>query len=310
MTTTSREGRIAPWAFAGVAAMSLLLFVVWRFGQASSPAQALALKASRVDLVGQMQLALASAAEAEKSAVLATTDEDSVAFAGQARAASAELERQRLELGRLLEPAGTARERELLAQFSRAFTELRQLDEEVLRLAVKNTNLKAQALAYGPTATALGDLDRALEALVASRQSGPQAVQVLRLASAARLGTLRVQALLGPHIWEARDAEMDRLEGVMGQELRQVRAALDGLAAQLGAVAVAPASASLARYLALQGQVLALSRENTNVKSLALSLGQKRAAQALCLDALVALQQAILEEPIAGISYGRTSPTR
>jgi hypothetical protein len=306
----SRRDRIAPWALAGVVAMMLLLAVVWRFGQASGPAQALAFKATRVDLVAQMEVALSSAAEAEKSAVLAATDQESQAFADRSRAATAEVERGRLALGRLLESGGTAGERAQLEQFSKAFAALRAVDEEVLRLAVKNTNLKASALAFGPAAAALVELDAALERLASHRAGSPQAGAVQRLGDRARLGALRIQALLAPHIAEERPEEMTRLEAVMAEQVRQVSRALDELTALAGAAEVAPATASFARYLELQGQILALSRENTNVRSLALSLGQKRAAQAVCQEALTALQQAILEEPIAGVSYGRVNPTR
>ncbi len=51
------------------------------------------------------------------------------------------------------------------------------------------------------------------------------------------------------------------------------------------------------------------SRENTNVRSLALSLNQKK-AMILSQDALNALRQAILEEPIAGVTYGRPPSPR
>jgi len=306
----SSNDRVAPWAFAGVVALMLLLALVWRFGQASSPAQALASKASRVDLVGQMQVALASAAEAEKSAVMAATDQESQAFADRSRAATAELERGRLELGRLLEAGGTPEERAKLAQFSSDFSALRAVDEEVLRLAVRNTNLKASALAFGPAAAELAALEEVLERLAARRAGTPQAGGVQRLADRARLGVLHVQALLAPHIAEERDEGMTRLEAVMAEQARQVHRALDELSSLAGAAEVAPARASFARYLELKGQALALSRENTNVRSLALSLGQKRAAQAVCQDALAALQQAILDEPIAGVSYGRVNPTR
>ena len=61
----------------------------------------------------------------------------------QARAATAEVERERQELRKLLATGGTKVEQDLLSQFSEAFGNLQRIDEEVLRLAVKNTNLKA-----------------------------------------------------------------------------------------------------------------------------------------------------------------------
>jgi hypothetical protein len=306
----SRDVRIAPWSLAGVLAVMLLLTLVWRFGDASSPAQALALKATRVDLVGQMQVSLAAAAEAEKSAVLAATDRESQAFAARSRAASAAVEQRRLELGRHLERSGTPAERALFDRFTTDLAALRAIDDEVLRLAVENTNLKAHALAFGPAAAALAELDGALEQLASRRAASPQGAALQRLADRARLGALRVQALLAPHIAEEREEEMARLEAIMAGQLQQARRALDGLAAQAGAAEVAPAAGAFARYLELEQQVLALSRQNTNVRSLALSLGRKRAAQAACQDGLAELLQAILEEPIPGVSYGRVNPTR
>jgi hypothetical protein len=41
------------------------------------------------------------------------------------------------------------------------------------------------------------------------------------------------------------------------------------------------------------GEVISLSRENTNVKSLELSLGKKRMISAQCEETLSALQEAI-----------------
>jgi hypothetical protein len=81
--TSSREGSMKNrpskedvlWMVAGAGFLALLLLVLWHFRQ--DPTQQLAFKASRVDLVGRMQVALASASEAEKSAVLAITDQDS-----------------------------------------------------------------------------------------------------------------------------------------------------------------------------------------------------------------------------------------
>ena len=114
-------------------------------------------------------------------------------------------------------------------------------------------------------------------------------------------------------IAEESDEKMDALEDQMTKEDKQVRKNLDGLAALpelKGDAELATAVSRYARFTEIKTQILDLSRENTNVRSLALSLGRKRAAQGICQDDLAALQQAILEEPIPGVSYGRANPTR
>ncbi len=310
-TKTSAES--VPWLIAGVVFLALLLLVVWHFRQDASPAQQLAAKASRVDLVGRMQLDLASAAESEKSAVLAITDEDSQKFADQARAAAAEVERERQELAALLATGGTQPERDLLAQFSQAFANLQHVDSEVLALAVKNTNLKAYSLLFGPAADTLAEMDAALARVVATVADAADAKRVMLMAFGARLGVLRIQTLLAPHIAEESDAKMDQMEASMAKEEANIRKDLDGLAAlpKLARDAdLATAAASFGRYTEIKARILPLSRENTNVRSLSLSLNQKRKAMLVCLGALGSLKQAILDEPIAGITYGRPARPR
>ena len=310
----SRAMKIRPtiadllWMVAGAAILALFLLVVWHSREETNPAQQLAFKASRVDLVRRMQLAIATASEAEKSAVLAITEQDSQMFADQARAMTAEVERECQELRRLLATGGTQRERDLLAQFTEAFGNLQRIDDDVLRLAVKNTNLKAYALLFGPAADTLAEIDTALSRVVAKRADSPAAQRVMLLAFGAQIGALRIQSLLAPHIAEESDAKMDRLEATMVEVEMQVRKDLDGLATLPTLVRdadLATAASSFVRYGELKDQILALSRENTNVRSLAMSLNQKRQAMVLCLDALNALQQAIIEEPIRGVTYGQ-----
>jgi len=308
--SASPRSEYLPWSISGVLLVALFVVVFWFLRPDQSPAQQLAQKATRVDLVSRMQLALASSSEAQRSAVLATGDEDSVAFAAQARAALAEVERAGAELVPQLAVGGRERERALLDQFSAEYAKLRRLDEEVLGLAVRNTNLKAYALAYGPAAEAADALDAALDRL---GEHGPGAPE-FRLAAGARIALLRLRVLLPPHIAEERAERMDRLEAEMSEEERRAASALEKLAARpglAGAPDLALARARFADLLALKARILALSRENTNVTSLALSLGQQRKAMALCVDALNTLQRAVLEEPIVGVANGRVpNPTR
>jgi hypothetical protein len=298
----------ALWLVAGVALVVLLLALVWQFRRDTSPAQELEFKANRVDLVGQMQVALASAAEAEKSAVLAITDEESLSFADQARASTREVERALGELAKLLAGGGLTSERDLLNQFSEAFAKLRKIDEEVLRLAVRNTNLKAFALAFGPAAEAGAEFDAALARVSARASAGQGSERVVVLAFEARLALLRIRTLLPPHIAEENNDKMDRLEVLMTGEEAHLREQLGRLTATSRLKVdpdLAAAVTSFARFGELKARILALSRENTNVRSLALSLNEKRRAQQVCLETIGALRQAILDEPIAGVTSGR-----
>ena len=143
------------WMAAGAVILLGVMLTVLHFQHGQSPVEQLALKAHRLQLVNRIRLDLASAAEAEKSAVMAITDEDSQTFADQARAATATAEHSRRELEDLLATTGSQDERRLLSQFSQAFTQFQSVDKELLELAVKNTNLKASSLAFGPAAMAV-----------------------------------------------------------------------------------------------------------------------------------------------------------
>jgi len=295
------------WMSSGAIALLGFVLLVMHFHKVEDRLAQLAGKAQRVDLVGQMQADLVAASEAEKSAVLAVTDQDSQLLADQARAASAKVELERSALGELLATAGTPGERELLAQFTAAFAAFQKIDNDLLALAVKNTNLKAYALAYGPAAVALQEMNAALTRFVTAHADAPEATATLRLAFGAQVSALRLQTLLPPHIAEENEAKEDELEALMATEDAQVRKNLADLAAlptYSHAPELATATARYADFSTLKAQILALSRENTNVRSLSLSLNQKRKAMLLCQATLNALQQALLAEPIAGVTYG------
>jgi len=288
----------AVWMAVGSIALLAVLVVLTLFRSGEDPDEQLKAKTHRLALVSQIRWSLESAAEAEKSAVLAITDEDSQKFADQARAATAMTEKNRRELESVLPTA----EWDLFAEFSRAFAELQRIDQEVLELAVKNTNLKAFSLAFGPAAAAIKEFDAALARLPADDMN------VVRLASDARIAALRLAVLLPPHIAEQTEPKMDEMEAQMTTEDQEVRRSLNALATQPSLASNADlktADVSYQRFSELRAQILKLSRENTNVRSLTLSLTQKRKALAACEDALVSLQEAIQNEVIASKPVGR-----
>ena len=89
---------------------------------------------------------------------------------------------------------------------------------------------------------------------------------------------------------------MSRLEAEMAASAAAARKDLDALKGLLPAAAasdLAAASTALDRFKAVNAEIVRLSRRNSNVRSLALSLGRKRTVTAECDDALRALDDAL-----------------
>ncbi len=301
------------WLSLPTLALALAVLLLLRVRGGEDPAARLEFQARRADLVEQLQKDLALESEAEKSAVLAVTDAESEAFASQARAASTKVEEGAHELDALLAQGGTDGEKELMSRFKDAFVEYRRVDENLLALAVKNSNIKAYELAYGPAAGAVSQMNEALDRLVARERDTPVAKQALPLALGAETGALRIQTLLAPHIAEEADAKMDAMEATMAKDdaaVKQHLAELARLPALKDDADLRTAVAQYAEFGALRTRILALSRENTNVRSLSISLNEKRKVTQVCESMLEALLEAIRAEPVPGARYGKPPKPR
>lgn len=94
----------------------------------------------------------------------------------------------------------------------------------------------------------------------------------------------------------ASDAEMDGIEARMKILDGQVNDAFTALSTPPGdamKASVDEARAAYAEFQKVNAEVLRLSRRNSNVRSLAISLGQKRKVTAECQDRLTAVQEAV-----------------
>jgi hypothetical protein len=248
-------------------------------------------------LVQTMRSELLASAEAEKSSVMADTDEASRSFAEQSMQASQNVERARIAFEALIEKNGG--EAKILNDFTVCWEKLRGIDKEVLSLAVQNTNLKAFRLSFGPAAIAIRRMEKALNKLMDwAMVSHPNNPGIIRLASKALTDALNIYTLEAPHIAETTDAGMDAIEVNMKQLDDRVRDVLIRLDAQVGGSGehlLAEARESCREFQAINEKIIELSRQNSNIRSLAASLGQKRQTMVLCLDCLNALQEAVQE---------------
>jgi uncharacterized protein YukE len=274
-----------------------------RLGGSSRLKTALEKTTQKTQLVQTMRSELLASAEAEKSAVMADTDEASNAFAEESMQASQSVEKARIELEALTRDS--SRETKLLDDFSSCWGKLREVDKEVLSLAVQNTNLKALRLSFGPAASDIRNMSTALNQLMDSTASSPHAAEIIRLASNALTDAFNIYALQAPHIAETTDAEMERIETSMKQYDGQVRDALNRLEALLGDSnnhLLGEARKSYQDFQTINAQIIDLSRRNSNIRSFAVSMGQKRNTMAECLNRLDALNDAVRE----GVTFKAT----
>jgi hypothetical protein len=247
-------------------------------------------------LTADLRVQFEKGADASNRAVMADTDEQSIAFAHEAELATQAIGADVAALAPRLSTLAYPTEVRLLEEFGKHFDEYLKLDHDVLQLAVENTNLKAQRLSFGPEREAADAFRDALEPL------GPKAKEYCRveaLVSKAVLAVRDVQVLQAPHIAEADDAAMTRME----TEMNALEAVADDALKEIGSIVdsaaqpkVAAATTSLARFKDLSAQIVKLSRRNSNVRSLSLSLREKPVLTAACDDSLRSLADALAKE--------------
>jgi hypothetical protein len=243
-------------------------------------------------LSADLLIEFTKAADAANRAVMADTDAMSMADAHEAEVAKEAVQTDMDRLGPILQGLRYTDETGLLQEFATRFTEYRTLDRQILDLAVENTNLKAQRLSFGPAQVAADAFRDAVEAVVPARDPW----RVRSLTATAVAAVREIQVLQAPHIADAEDASMTRLEKRMAAAEAVARNALETLATLVEPASrprLAAAAATLDQFMDLNAQIIALSRRNTNVHSLALSLDQKRKLTGPCEETLRALQAAL-----------------
>ena len=242
-------------------------------------------------LTAELLVHFTKAADAANRAVMADTDEASIAFAHEATQETKAVDGELSKLQTFVRDLKYSDELTLLAEFRATFAKYQTLDREILGLAVENTNLKAQRLSFGPADQAAQAFRDSLDALLRAVPE-KDTWQVRALAVTAVLAVREIQVLQAPHIAASVDAAMTEIEHKIATSEANAHSALKDLASIAKPEfqpAIDAANAALSRFMAINGRLVALSRRNSNVRSLALSLGQKRTLTAACEASLRAL---------------------
>ena len=248
------------------------------------------------EVLSQMRVNLLKSVEMEKNAVMAQTDEESQVFAAQSLAASAAVEQDQKQLNSLIDAAPMQDERNLVIEFNNCWTELRKLDEVILELAVQNANLKAASLSREKGAEAMRRFEHALEDVMRLYLGAQNEGRVARLLCRAMTSGLKIYNLHSFHIAEASDEKMDQIEMQMKAEQNEASNSLDeltGIVGEKSRQALLQAKTAFTEFMEVTEKVIKLSRQNSNVKSLELSLGRKRKVAAQCDEILVTFQEVV-----------------
>lgn len=243
-------------------------------------------------LSADLLIEFTKAADAANRAVMADTDPMSIADAHDAEVAKQAVQKDTDALRPILQALKYTDEARLLQEFATRFTEYDTLDRRILDLAVENTNLKAQRLSFGPAQAAADAFRDSVEAVVPAKDPWRARALIATAVAAVR----EIQELQAPHIADPEDASMTRLEKRMAAAEAVARNALETLATLVEPASrphLVTAATTLDRFMDLNAQIIALSRRNTNVRSLALSLDQKRKLTGPCEETLRALQAAL-----------------
>jgi hypothetical protein len=251
-------------------------------------------------LASDLQVLFAQATDASNRAVMTDADEDAKTAVGEAEQATQDVQRDVEQLRTVLTSMGYQEELGLLENFSKQFAEYRQVDAEILPLAVENTNAKAQRLSFGPAAQAVNEFRTALDAVVTT-ETPDTATRLELLATRAVADVLDIQALHAPHIAEPEDEPMTRMEQKMSASEQDARRALQQMRTLVPATSQSQLNAAVAaldRFSTIHREIISLSRRNSEVRSLALSLGRKRMVTAQCDDQLRALQAALARHSV------------
>jgi hypothetical protein len=228
---------------------------------------------------------------------MADTDEASTEAAHAAMRAREQVEHDVAALEPLLKGLGYSTDLKSLDEVKKQFDEYKKVDDSTLNLAVENTNLKAQRLSFTTAQSSVDDFRKALETLprLARPKDRPR---VETLGAQATAAVLSIQVVQARHIAESDDQAMTRMEQQMSDgdaAARKALAELKSLVPNTGAPALGDATTALDQLKTVNAEIIQLSRRNTNVRSLALALGEKHSLSAKCEAALQSLSDSLAQ---------------
>ncbi|MBN1928542.1 MAG: MCP four helix bundle domain-containing protein [Chlorobiaceae bacterium] len=251
-------------------------------------------------LLADMRVNLMRSVEKEKSAVLATTDEDSRTYAEQSKTSAKEVDRDLKTLEAMVADSGSEKEKELVAKLSESWKTVTSIDAGLLEAATENTNTKALDLSATMGDELVRKIDGNLEKLTERVKPEWRKAQMDKIAESAKLAIRNLVILQTRHVNAADEAAKKSIEASMQAEQKSIDTALATLDKMTGKKSrpyIREAKTEFSEFMRLNAEIVRLSTLDTNHKSTNISLGEKRKAEAECDRTLEALQKLAAKKP-------------
>ena len=295
----SQSFKLLPWMIVIVLLCGFTILGVL-YNDKESP---LGSQSQKIQLATSMRINFLKNVEAEKNAVLATTDDASEMFADKARKTSNQVEEERKELAAIILHDGVSKEQQIMSEFDSFWVEFRKLDDEILKLATQNSNLKAQKLSSTRFSDDVQSFYKSLKNLIDQDLRDNQPGYISLYAYESITAAFQIFALQKAHIEEADDAKMDQMEHEMktcsytAEKALQLLRRLPELSADEN---LKNAESTYQQMIEVNAEILKLSRLNTNMKSSEMSLGKIRLITDKCQEILGVLQNTVESRQFEG----------
>jgi hypothetical protein len=242
----------------------------------------------------KMNVNLLTAIRAEKDALLASTKEEALKFTAQEDQAMDAVEQGRLEFTSLTKSEKSGPLIKLRDEFDKSWAQFRQIDKEESDMILQKSNTQAYLLSFTEAFSAFSALENALKVVMEQARTTSDKDQIVGLCFQMVAESAKILALEAPHISEISDERMDAIEGQMkvssqavGEALGKIRTLARGNAA----AAVDAVAHSFEAFESVNARVLHLSRINSDMKALTISMERKQVIAAECLALLESLRE-------------------
>jgi len=242
----------------------------------------------------KMNADLLTAIRAEKDALLASTKESALEYTEQESKAMSAVEKGRLEFSSLTKTERSGPLAKLRDEFDKSWVQYCQIDKEESDMILQKSNTQAYVISFTEAFTAFSTLENALKEVMQKNKEAQEKDQISGLCFQIVAESAKILALEAPHISEISDERMDAIEGKMkissqavGEALGKIRKLVRGNEV----AAVDTVAHSFEAFESVNAKVLKLSRINSDMKALTLSMERKQIIAAECLALLDSLRE-------------------